>query len=157
MKTKHFSLLALLFVPLFSAYADDVAYIQTRNATILTEPKLLSKAKKKLAYGDAVSVLNSESGWTKVRSSDKVEGFIHNSALTSRSVSLSGSKSADGSVSNSDISLAGKGFSPEVEKQLASQNSALNFVAVDAMERITVSPDQTRSFVKSGKLNENLF
>ena len=160
MKNRPFSFLFSLFIPLIplaSAHADDVAYIQTRNATILSEPKLLSKVKKKLSYGDAVSVLNSEAGWIKVRSSDKVEGFIHNSALSSRSVSLSGSKSGDGGVSNSDISLAGKGFSPEIEKQLAAQNGGLNFAAVDAMEKITVSPDQTRAFVKSGKLNESLF
>lgn len=147
-----------LFAPLYQSFADDdFAYIQTRSAAIVSEPKLLAKAKKKLTYGDPVAVLGTNGAWTKVRSSDKVEGFIHNSALTSRRLTLSGGKSAGSSVSDSDISLAGKGFSPEVERQLASKDGTLNFRGVDAMEKLTISGEQTRSFVKSGKLNDGIF
>ncbi len=141
----------------WAAAEGDLAYIQTRSASIVAEPKLLSKPKKKLSYGDAIAVLGTNGAWTKVRSADKVEGFIHNSALTSRRLTLDARKSADSGVSDSDISLAGKGFSPEVEKQLASKDGNLNFRGVDAMEKISVSPEQARAFVRNGKLNEGIF
>lgn len=134
---------------------DDLVYVQTRNAAVLAEPKLLSKVTRRLSYGDSLLVISRNSSWLKVRTPERAEGFIHLSAVSSRRLTLSGAKGATGNISDPDISLAGKGFSPEVERQLASQNQNLNFRAVDAMEKISISSDQTRAFIKNGKLNEN--
>ncbi len=131
----------------------ETAFIQTRSASLQTEPRLLAKSLQKLSYGDSVQVVSSNADWSKVSTHGR-SGYIHNSALSSRKLILSNKPGLENSTSDSDISLAGKGFSSEVEKQLAASNQALNFKAVDAMEKISITEKQTLSFIKAGKLNQ---
>jgi len=132
---------------------SEPAFIQTRSASLQAEPKLLAKALHKLSYGDSVLVISSNANWSKVTSSGR-SGYIHNSALSSRKLILSAKTNLGNTSSETDISLGGKGFSSEVEKQLAATNSKLNFKAVDRMENLSVTQKQTVSFIKSGKLNQ---
>ena len=146
----------LLFASPGSA-ESNTAYVQVRSAVILKEPKHLASILKRCAFGDPLTTISHEADWIRVRMPNNVEGFIHRSALSSQRVSLAGGKNFSGGVSQTDISLAGKGFSPEIEKQLAAKNSTLNFRAVDSMEKINVSAEQTRAFAKTGKLSEKLY
>ena len=157
---RKFSSIILALISLTSinsSFAEsETAFIQTRNASLQSEPKVLAKPLQKLSYGDRVQVISSNENWSKVTTSG-LSGYIHNTALSSRKLVLSNKANTKTTSSDSDISLAGKGFSSEVEKQLAATNGKLDFRSVDAMENLSVSQKQTLSFIKSGKLNqENL-
>lgn len=142
----------LLVSPCSYVLGED-AFIQTRSASLQAEPKLLAKSLKKFSYGERVQVVSVEQGWAKVFSAGR-EGFVHQSGLSPRKLVLTSNARTTNSLDDSDISLAGKGFSPEVEKQLAVSNRSLNFKSVDVMEKITVSSEQTKAFIKSGKLSQ---
>ena len=72
--------------------ADDLVYVQTRSAAVLSEPKPLSRVQKKLAYGDSLLVVSKDNGWFRVRSTDRTEGYIHSSAISPRRLTLTGTK-----------------------------------------------------------------
>lgn len=137
-----------------SLYADDaLVYVQVRSTSLYSQPQHFSSVRARAQYGDALTNLGQEGAWTKVRSPKRLEGYVHTSALSARRLSLDAGKTLNsGSVADADISLAGKGFSAAVEKQLAAENRALNFTEVDRMEKISVNQSEVSAFVKGGKL-----
>lgn len=144
----------LLVVGLFSissALAADV-YVTVRESKLRSRPEFLASPVASVRYGDRLSVVKDSEPWMQVSYGGK-QGYVHSSAITTRKVVLSASKGAAGAnVDQSDVVLAGKGFSSEVEKQFAATHSNLSFAAVDAMERVKISTAELDAFVKQGKL-----
>ena len=52
------------------------------------------------------------------------------------------------------MALAGKGFTPEVEKAFRDKNPKMNYNLVDRVESYRVNDDELQSFIRSGKLIE---
>jgi hypothetical protein len=137
-----------------SVAADkDFVYLTVRKTGLHEGADFFSPVKGNLQYGDPLVVLSRKEHWFQVKSAKGLTGFIHESALTSDKddVRLAGASAAT-SVTSGEVSLAGKGFSAEVEEQLEKRNSALNFSAVDQLERVNVQPTTVQSFAKKGKL-----
>lgn len=133
------------------ALAADV-YVTVRESKLRSKPEFLASPVASIRYGDKLSVVKDSEPWMQVSFGGK-QGYVHSSAISTRKVVLSASKGAAGAnVDQSDVVLAGKGFSSEVEKQFAATHSNLSFAAVDAMERVKISTAELDAFVKQGKL-----
>ena len=55
-------------------------------------------------------------------------------------------------ASSGELALAGKGFNSEVEAQFKEQNEAVNFAAVDLLEKIRITTRQIQLFLKAGNV-----
>jgi hypothetical protein len=81
---------------------------------------------------------------------------VHESAVSERRVVLNSDASFDNKAGGDQtVILAGKGFNKEVERAYSSRNRSLNFKAVDAMEKNSVSNSELLRFAKEGKLAGN--
>lgn len=129
--------------------------VKVKSAKVRTEPKVWATAVTPLKYGDSVQALSSADGWLKVRTTGGKQGFLHESAVTTKKVVLSmRGANTDGATDRADVVLAGKGFNQAVERDLAAQDSSLNFKAVDEMERLRVSDAELAAFIKAGQLGK---
>jgi hypothetical protein len=127
--------------------------VKVKTVKVRGEPKAWAAAIASLKYGDGVQAMSATDGWLKVKTGSGKVGYLHESAVTTKKIVLSGKGIAgDGSADRADVVLAGKGFNQAVEKDFAAKDSSLNFKAVDEMERIRVSDGELGAFLKAGKL-----
>ncbi|MFA6938008.1 MAG: SH3 domain-containing protein [Treponema sp.] len=152
MKRKILLIAAALLCTFAFAIEPGTAYVSCEKIQLHAKPKATSKAVKKLYYGNEVTVVLSKGKWAKIvlsSSDDSTSGWIQSSALTKRKIVAKGSKV---SASTSELALAGKGFSSEVEGEYKKKGKA-NYTAVDAMEKNEISTEELEEFIEDGKLN----
>lgn len=131
--------------------------VQIESAKLRASPQPWARAVADLNYGDKVNVSSIERGWVKGAIASSVEGYVHESAVTSKKILLKSVAASldDLTVDDSDVYLAGKGFNRSTEELLAKRDTALNFGAVDKMVAIARSAEVgVGSFVEKGKLVE---
>lgn len=146
MRTRLLLVLAALAVSA-AAYAATI--------TVLVQETALRKRAQSYApsvgtarLGQKYETSGLESGFYKTKS-----GYIHASAVTERKVRLGSADSVGGGTSAEEITLAGKGFNAQVEKAYGDKNGAeVNFGAVNAMERRSVSEAALFDFLRAGGL-----
>ena len=136
------------------ADAQKTMSVQVREGHLRATPSHLGKIVARVSYGDQVVVLENAGVWDKVSvAGGKAQGWIHHTALTSRKIALkSGKTGVNASVSQSEIALAGKGFSKEVEASYSKANKNLNYAWIDRMETYKVSPSQMQKFIADGRM-----
>ncbi|HMO18131.1 MAG TPA: SH3 domain-containing protein [Oligoflexia bacterium] len=155
--TSFFLFFALFYVfNLFSFSANtvmaDSVSVSVRETQLRSKEDFLSKGTP-LKYGDSLKVLSKNNGWIKVKSVSGKEGFVHSSSVTDRELNLVADKKMGRSgASSKEVVLASKGFDKDVESKYAASNRALNFSAVNQMERTKISQAEISSFIKEGKL-----
>ena len=141
------------FAILFAAppVKGDTVYVSVRKAEIKEGTGNFDKVIKTLNYGDKLSVLGANAKWVLVTFDDtKKEGWIPLSSVTTKKIVASSSKGKV-SASASEIALAGKGFSEEVETKYKS-NSKLDYSAIDRLEVFSVKKAELKSFIEEGEL-----
>ncbi len=139
----------LLGLSLWAAGAE--ATVQVKETILRDQPTFTGKSLGILKYGAKVSILEEKSGWSRVSAEGgKLQGWVHLSAVTKKSVTLSSQGGSGTGATSSEVSLAGKGFSAEVEAQYRSQNAALDFATIDAMEKVRYRPDELKVFLADG-------
>ena len=149
-----FSCLAWGSVP--AALAETTQYVQVRTAQIRVEPKSFSKVVKSLRYRDEVTELEEKDGWLKVRASGGATGYLHESALTTTRI-VSSTEKLSPYASESDVVLAGKGFSEEVEDEYRRQNPGTRsaFSSINQIEQAYRGWNPSiENFRRSGKIQE---
>ena len=136
-----------------AAWAAKEMSVQVRDGQLRNRASFLGTVVGTVAYGDRVTVNQTQAGWCEVSSAGKT-GWIHESALTPKKVVLSGGTpdARVESVGSEEVALAGKGFSKEVESEYKKQNPQLDFTWVDWMGRQKVSGEQLVQFLKQGDL-----
>ena len=135
------------------AWAAKEMSVQVRDGQLRNRASFLGTVTATVAYGDRVTVNQTQAGWCEVSLAGK-SGWIHESALTPKKVVLA-SGTADArvqSVGSEEVALAGKGFSKEVEAEYKKQNPQLDFTWVDWMGQQTVSSERLVAFLKQGDL-----
>lgn len=125
------------------------AWISSKTAELKSSTGFFSSAKGTLQMGDEVTVLQVSGNWVEVRSkaNASLDGWTAISNLSTRRIVASGA-----GASASEIALAGKGFSKEVEDAYKGTGN-YNFDDVDKTEAITVARDDLFKFVTDGRLN----
>ena len=135
------------------AWAAKEMSVQVRDGQLRNRASFLGTVVGSVAYGDRVTVNQTQAGWCEVSLAGKT-GWIHESALTPKKVVLaSGTTDARvQAVGSEEVALAGKGFSKEVEAEYKKQNPQLDFTWVDWMGQQTVSTERLVAFLKQGNL-----
>lgn len=141
----------LFLVALSLWAAGSEAAVQVRETIVRDQPSFTGKTLGILKYGAKVSILEEKSGWARVSAEGgKLQGWVHGSAITKKSVALSSKGGSGTGASTAEVSLAGKGFNAQVEAQYRSQNAALDFATIDTMETIRFKPEELRAFLSEG-------
>jgi hypothetical protein len=104
------------------------------------------------AFGDEMVVLEEKGAWVKV-TRPGLTGWMHTSALTKDKVKIQGGQ-ADAQVkaTSGEQSLAGKGFTKEIESAFRDKNKNADFAWVDKMEEYKVTQPQSQDFAREGHL-----
>ena len=127
-------------------------YVQVRSTSLRSQPKQWASAVGQLSFGDRVDVVEHQGDWFKVKAKGSKAGFVHASAFVSDNPTLATDSGSSSGQGGSQAVLAGKGFDPSIEKQFANSDVAVDFAAVDRMEKVTVSSSQIFGFIRQGKL-----
>jgi len=99
-----------------------------------------------LSLGDAVRLIRDDGKWSNIQAGS-VTGWVASSSLSARRVVASST-----AVTASEVAMAGKGFSPDMEMEY--KKSGLDYSTVDSMERITVPTNDLLRFVTEGRLSK---
>ena len=135
------------------AWAAKEMSVQVRDGQLRNRASFLGAVTGAVAYGDRVTVNQSQAGWCEVATAAGKTGWIHESALTPKRVVLSsGTTDARAGASGEEVALAGKGFSKEVEAEYKKQNKDIDYTWVDWMGKQKVSGEQLVQFLKQGEL-----
>ena len=136
------------------AWAAKEMSVQVRDGQLRNRASFLGTVTGAVAYGDRVTVNQTQAGWCEVATAAGKSGWIHESALTPKKVVLSGGTpdARVGSVGSEEVALAGKGFSKEVEAEYKKQNKDIDYTWVDWMGKQKVSGEQLVQFLKQGDL-----
>lgn len=146
----------LFFILLFtlvcrSATAETVK-VTTRENSVRSDCRFYAPAKLKVLLGDVLTVKSRSGDWLQV-SAKGISGCIHKSAVESRSFSaIGGNEASAGKVSAEEVSLAGKGFNPQVESGYRNSSNKLNYSAVDEIVSFKINEKDLESFVMRGGL-----
>lgn len=144
-------LLLIAFAAVTAWAATQMMSVQVREGQLRERPSFLGKVVAGVQYGDRMTVLSTQAGWTRVKTGSGQTGWIHSSALTEKKVVLkAGDVDADTAASGEELALAGKGFNNEVEGEFKAENPDVDYAWVDRMEKMTVSIDESIAFLAAG-------
>lgn len=146
MTTKKFWLAAALALSASLVGAATITVL-VQQTTIRRKPQFYAPAAGVAKLGDSFDADGPDAGWYKVDG-----GYIHQSAVTTKSVKVGSESSVGGGATADEVTLAGKGFNSQVEKSYGGKHPEANFAGVDAMERRTTSDDALQRFLRSGGL-----
>lgn len=127
--------------------------VQVRESAVRAKPLFFAPSIASVRYGDSLQKLGGDSGgWTKVRVKS-AEGFIPTASVTSDTIVLSARDIGSVKADASDVILAGKGFSKEVEQEYRKRDQSVRFDYVDKVESAgRVSKQEVVEFMKQGSL-----
>lgn len=151
-------LLLALTLPILAswnaAYGDTVT-IAIEQAALRSDQQFYAPVVATVNHGARLEVLAQSNGWFKV-AGNGVQGWLHQSAVASgaeRRVELRNRNLGGGNYSQDEVTLAGKGFSAEVEKQYRSSHSRADYASVDWMEQQQVEATKAIAFARAGKIH----
>jgi len=123
---------------------------QVKEGALRASPSYLGRVTAVIAYGDKVDVITENQPWLQVQAAGN-QGWIHESALTTKTIKLSaGNQDARIAASTDELALAGKGFNSDVEAQFREENSEADYSDVNKMEAVTISMNEIAAFLQLG-------
>lgn len=133
------------------SYADDV-WVQVKESRVRAKPQFYAPTVQSVKYGDRLSKIGEDNGWVGVRAGGR-EGYLPLSAVSPKAIVFSSADVARAQADPSELVLAGKGFSKEIEQSFKRQDSSARFDLVDRVEReARASADEVDRFIKQGGL-----
>jgi hypothetical protein len=150
---KRAMMLIFLLVPAI-CLAGETVKVKVQKTSLFEQPNFLSKTVATLQFDDQLEMEEVVKDWAKVKFGQE-EGYVHQSALTSTKVDIKTllfSSFSSSGASQDEVALAGKGFTPEVEKNYGKAHPEMNYAVVDEIERYSVDPNSLRSFIQGGGL-----
>ena len=151
---KLFVFFALILLVSGGLFAQQIstggtAWISSKTADLKSSTGFFAGKVGTLQMGDQITVLQISGSKIQVRSAtnSSLSGWVASSSLSTRRIVAAGS-----SATATEVALAGKGFSQEVEDVYKTEGN-LNYADVDRTEAITISQDELYNFVVEGRLN----
>jgi SH3-like domain-containing protein len=127
--------------------------VQVRNGKVRATPSQLGRVIATVDYGAVIQAEGPQNGWYQVTTADGQKGWVHESALSKKAVTMhAGTSDAATGVSSDEVALAGKGFNEQVEAKLRA-NGTLDYTWVDRMAAFVVDADQIVRFRSQGNLS----
>jgi len=144
-------IIVVLLVAATAGAALEVMSVQVKNGQLRSSPSFLAGPVAQVAYCDPVEVLRQQGDWMEVNAPGGKKGWIHQSALTKKKMSLgAGGKNPELGASSDEVALAGKGFNADVESRYRTAHRSVDFAWVDRMELMRISPEETVAFLRDG-------
>ena len=135
-----------------AAFAATTLTVQVQSTRLRETPKQWGASLATLNAGTKLTESKRQGDWVFVTTPSGKTGWVHASAVTSRNVALTSSGgNVSSGTSSKDVSMADKGFNPQVEAEYAKTRN-VDFAAVDGMLAITVTDEELEAFLKAGKL-----
>ena len=151
---KMFVLFALILLVSGALFAQQISkggtvWVSSKTADLKSSTGFFAGKQGTLQLGDQATVLDVSGSKVQVRSAtnSSLSGWTASSNLSARRIVASGS-----SATATEVALAGKGFSQEVEDSYKTEGN-LNYADVDRTEAITVRLEDLYRFVTEGRLN----
>ena len=147
---------ALAVVLVLALAAADALIVKIQTTQLRRNPQFFSPGFASLKAGDRLEKLSEAAGWMQVRTAAGAVGWIHVSAVAPpRTQLLAGSGDMKTQATANEVTLAGKGFSKQVEDSYRAKNASISYVWVDRMAQQRVTMAQIQEFLKRGRLNES--
>jgi len=145
-------LIPLLLLFSWSLWAASAA-VQVKEASLYAAPSPTAKFLGKVPYGTVLTILETKDAWARVTAEGTgLSGWVRSQAYTTKTLDLKAGAQTSG-ASSTEVSLAGRGFSEEVEQDYKSKNPTLDYADVDKMEAQGVPDPDLDSFLHDGGLN----
>lgn len=147
----------LIFAVTCFGEAEKIARVKTKENYIRESDRFYSQIKAKVFYDETLRIIEKKNEWLHVRYKD-TDGWIHQSAVSeSRKmvytpVMLGADIDPDAEKENHEVALAGKGFTPDVEKKMGENDPSLNYAQIDEIVNRGSAPDKVNDFMKKGGL-----
>ena len=147
-----FLLLGFCLMPTV-ALAATVKVI-TQEAVIRKDKRFFAPAVARAPYGAALQEQSREGDWLRVTYQGK-QGWIHVSAVQEQKFQFSSLAGGQAQESSRDeVALAGKGFTPEVEKAFREKNPKMRYDLVNQVQSYKVDEQKIQAFLRAGNLKE---
>ena len=146
-------LLVALICPASTVGAADTVRVITRENAIRSDCRFFAPVKAKVRYHDQLTVFGKSGDWYRVGFKG-IKGCIHKSAVEEKGFRLGSLAGTGGKASSDEVSLAGKGFNPQVESSYKGKHPELDFRTVDVIEGYKVPTEELDEFLRSGGLTE---
>jgi len=126
----------------------------TQEATIRKDKRFFAPVVARVAYGEVIQELDRKGDWLRVSYRGK-KGWIHISAVQEQKFELSSLSSGRAQeTSREEVALAGKGFTPEVEKVFREKNPKMRYDLVNHVQGYKVAESRLQAFIRAGNLKE---
>ena len=153
MKKEVWVILLGLMIMASGAMAETVRVI-TQEAIIRKDKRFFAPIIIRVPYGETIEELGRQGDWLRVSYGGK-QGWIHVSAVQEQKFQLSSLSTEKASeASQEEVALAGKGFTPEVEKAFRDKNPKMRYDLVDRIQSIRIEDAQLQAFIRTGNLKE---
>ncbi|MEE9549916.1 MAG: hypothetical protein V3W08_05905 [Candidatus Binatia bacterium] len=104
--------------------------------------------------GDLLEEISMEEDWYKVKTAADKVGWIKASSVLPSKVELTTEETGLEQVAEAEVTLAGKGFNEQVEREYREENPDLDFDIVDQIEKIGIDERDLEKFILEGKLQK---
>jgi hypothetical protein len=153
MRGKFWPIVVGLVLVASVAMAASVKVI-TEQAAIRKDKRFFAPVVATVPYGAVMQTLAREGDWLRVQYGG-AQGWIHVSAVQEQKFDLSTLMQGKAQeASRDEVALAGKGFTPEVEKAFRAKNPQMKYDLVDRIETYLVPAEDLQAFVRAGYLRE---
>jgi len=153
MKKKTWIFLLGLSLMTSVAMAATVRVI-TQEAAIRQDKRFFAPAVARVPYGSSLEAQSQEGDWLRVHFQGK-QGWIHVSAVQERKFQLSALAGGPAQETTQDeVALAGKGFTPEVEKAFREKNPKMRYDLVNQVQAYKIDESRLQAFIQAGNLRE---
>jgi len=145
-------LFVVLLLALAGALGASPARVQVREAPLYAQPSAVAKFLGRAPLGTQLNVLETKGGWARVEAPGLPTGWMRTQAFTVQALNLKSSANTGSGVSAAEVSLAGRGFTDEVEAAYQKKNPQLDFTVLDRMEALDLPDGDLRAFLREGGL-----
>jgi hypothetical protein len=151
---KKFLLIFLGWVLAASVAAAATYKVITQEAVIRKDKRFFAPMVTRMPYGEIIEELERQGDWLRVNYRG-MEGWIHISAVQEQKfslASLAGQRAEE--ATKEEVALAGKGFTPDVEKAFRNKNPNMRYDLVNQVQSFKISELQLLDFLHAGNLKE---
>jgi Zn-dependent protease with chaperone function len=135
---------------------SETLNVERPDMQLYESPDFTSPSLGSVPVGEQVEVISRSGDWVQVEYEGET-GWLHKLAFLRTKVPTETLKLETTApvreTTRDEVVLAGKGFTPEIEKGYRQENPNLNYAQVDEIESFRMNPTQMRSFLTEGKLN----
>jgi hypothetical protein len=133
-----------IILPIFSQNSGNIRYIAILSATVKDSTGFFARELGNLSLGNEVMLIRESGKWSQIHSGNLM-GWVTSTSLSMRKIVASGTN-----ATATEISMAGKGFSTEMEMEY--RNTGLDYSTVDFMETIAIPREELLGFITEGEL-----